>query len=1005
MALTKIELEHGRIEDLAKALVDEMKKERQKKGRFEFLKVAVVNPNLGSWLKMKVFAKEPELSAGIEMPFLEKELERILKENCKPGLEIVSGQDYPRMILNILMKDGRNEFAPFRKYIKEKEEAGPLTIVSQREALKAVQLANRLGQLIDDYEATGYLELLEEKKNESDIFKGEWALVEALKDVQSFRKVFDAVKNTPPKGEPEKIILFGHTTLTDLQYKILDWIAQTHEVIWYCPKYEIKPSGNVNVSVSVIPAPGIRREVEIVYDKILNLVWDHNDEDKPVKKDGINFSDIAVLVADLPKYRPIIESVFEGRDQIPFGLIGTSSSDYSSYLDGFLALMDIARHGLNRTRLFAVLNNPCVQNRMGFSQENVDVWRDFTKRLGAYDGFEQADNNVHNASGRFNLTPLQQAGQQISEDGFEHNASGRFNWSWALKRLRLGLVAERLGNMELEALDNGEVEKFSEIVETLHRRLSALDKVNKALCSSKDEKVWPETWAGRLHDIMDEFLAANKEDSLETQVRANIVRTLNSLDVIEGEQGFRLPVAFVESTVAGMECAKGEFLRHGVTIGGLRSLAHVPFKYLFVMGLSAGTLPGKNDHSTLDVRNELPDAARKDNENLHTAKERANFEAAVSSARKELVLSYSRLDLQTDEKLYPSSLVYEAASSINIENYEKKYSLEHLSHSSDEVGEGNTLPPATAEGGMEIRMPSAKDLAAFVRDPFNGLFARRFKVALEKYRMPDFQVSSPLGIGGETLWDLQKAMILRELDENYEKSKSSAKIPDGFLGDFAKLKLEKSQQWIDAIINDEDRELLRDPSNSDKIALLCRSYNQKNIDIPPSVVLETFFDFLLRYEASTETKNCEFSIRIINFDKVVQTWKWDLSRDIVISYLGKVRECYNYNQIYPSVTYDELRECLKNLDAVPNDNDGWDRIVNVLKEIKDKEWYKTNNKGLVIDKVLDKYRQEATREKLLEMFEDLFDLPMSGILVETRPETKTETTTETATRAEEAEEA
>ena len=978
MALTK-ELEHGRIEDLAKLLVDEMKKDRQKKGRFEFLKVAVSNPNLGSWLKMKVFAKEPELSAGIEMPFLEGELERILKENCKPGLEIVSGQDYPRLILNILMKDGRNEFAPFRKYIKEKEEAGPLTIVSQREARKAVQLANRLGQLIDDYEATGYLELLEEKKNDSDIFKGEWALVEALKDVQSFRKVFDAVKNTPPKGEPEKIILFGHTTLTDLQNKILEWIAQTHEVIWYCPKDEIKPSGNV----SVIPAPGIRREVEIVYDKILNLVWDHNEEGKPVKKDGINFSDIAVLVADLPKYRPIIESVFEGRNQIPFGLIGATSSDYSTYLDGFLALMDIARHGLNRTRLFAVLENPCVQNRMGFSQENVDVWRDFTKRLGAYDGFEQADSD-------------------------EHNASGRFDWSWAIKRLRLGLVAERLGNMELEALDNGEVAKFSEIVETLHRRLSALNKVDKALCSSKDEKVWPETWAGRLHDIMDEFLAADKEDSLETQVRANIVRTLNSLDVIEGEQGFRLPVAFVESTVSGMECAKGEFLRHGVTIGGLGSLAHAPFKYLFVMGLSAGTLPGKNDHSTLDVRNELPETERKDKGILHTAKERANFAAAVSSARQELVLSYSRLDLQTDEKLYPSSLVYEVIPDINIENYEKEYRLENPPQSLDEITEETTLLPAPAEGGMEIRMPSAKDLAAFVRDPFNGLFARRFRIALEKYRTPDFQDASPLGIGGEALWDLQKAMMLGELDENFKESKSSAKIPDGFLGDFAKVKLEKSQQWIDAIINDEDRELLRDPSKSDKITLLCRSYNQKNIDIPPAVVLETFFDFLLRHEASTETENREFSIRIINFDKVVQTWRWDLSRDIVISYLDKVREryreCCNDNQIYPSVTYDELRECLKNLDAVPNDNDGWDKIVNALEEIKNKEWNKKNNKGLVIDKVLDKYRQKATKEKLLEMFNDLFDLPMSGILIETRPETKTETTTETATRTEEAEE-
>ena len=645
----------GQIEKkLADDLVDVLKEERRKKGRFEFLRVVVANRNLGSWLKMKVFAEVPELSAGIEMPFLEEELERILKENCKSEVEIVSGRNYPALILNILMSDGRDEFTAFRRYVKEKEEPGPLTIISQREARRAVQLANRLGQLIADYEATGYLGLLEEKKDENDIYKGEQALVEALKDVPSIRKVFDSVKNDSPKGEPEKIILFGHTMFTNLEEEILKWVAKTHDVIWYCPEVGMVPRDGVK-EVRTVGAPGIRREVEMVHENILNAILDHIKDDekgkkKPVKKEGINFSDIAVLVTDMPKYRPMIESVFEGRGEIPFSLIDVTSSDYSTYLDGFRALMDIARYGLNRKRLFAVLDNPCVQRRMNFTQESVDTWRDFAQKLGAYDGFEKADSD-------------------------EGNVSGRFDWSWALKRLRLGLVAEHFDGMDLEAWDDAEAEKFSEVVETLHRRLSELNKV-KAFCSSKDAEKWPETWAGRLHDIIDEFLAADKEDSLETQVRANIVRTLNSLDVIEGEQGYRLPVAFVESTVGGMECAKGGFLRHGVTIGGLRSLGHVPFKHVFVMGLSAA-FPGKNDHSTLDVRNELPDDKRKERgEILHTAKERANFEAAVSSAREKLVLSYSRLDLQTDEKLYPSSLVYEVPGVQDKDNMDE-YPLEH----------------------------------------------------------------------------------------------------------------------------------------------------------------------------------------------------------------------------------------------------------------------------------------------------------------------------------------
>ena len=69
----------SRVEDLAEKLVGELTAERAAKGPFEFLKVAVANPNLGNWLKMKVLAKVPVLSAGVEMPFLEERLAELAK--------------------------------------------------------------------------------------------------------------------------------------------------------------------------------------------------------------------------------------------------------------------------------------------------------------------------------------------------------------------------------------------------------------------------------------------------------------------------------------------------------------------------------------------------------------------------------------------------------------------------------------------------------------------------------------------------------------------------------------------------------------------------------------------------------------------------------------------------------------------------------------------------------------------------------------------------------------
>ena len=612
-----LKIYHGsRIEDLAEKLVEELVKERTPERRFEFLKVAVANPNLGNWLKMKVLAKKPELSAGVEMPFLDDRLAELLKANYGGTLELISGRDYPAFILDALMNHWCGEFLPFLKYIKDDQNvAGPLTIETQREARKAVRLADKLAQLIDACEATGYLGLLEENKDKNEVYRGEQALVETLfgkEDAKglleksgkiSLRQLFDTIKGKKPSGDSERIVLFGQTSLTDLQIKVLVWLSQTYEINWYCPAntncanrkstpgtMEGVDAYNVDVdktirklcqclkdtfgnaiypdeaaavgvpqdaSVQIVGTPGIRREVEMVYNAILGAVWEKNADGKPVPKEGMSFSDIAVLVPDMPTYRPMIEAVFDGRGQIPYGLVDATTQDYSTYLDGFLALMDIARYGLSRKRIFMALENPCVQRAMGFSRDAVIAWRELAEDFGAYEGYKE-------------------------EDSDEKNVSGHFNWEWALRRMRLGLVAQDVGvekggtdKLPLEARDADAVYKFSEVVETLYRKLSALSQMEKVACSSKDEKKWPETWAGLLHAVMDEFLAVDKDDDLESLVRARIVKTLNGLTAIDGPQSFKLPVAMVEHCVAGTECAKGGYLRHGVTIGGLRSLAHV----------------------------------------------------------------------------------------------------------------------------------------------------------------------------------------------------------------------------------------------------------------------------------------------------------------------------------------------------------------------------------------------------------------------------------------------
>ena len=276
---------------------------------------------------------------------------------------------------------------------------------------------------------------------------------------------------------------------------------------------DVKERSPQDASLQIVAAPGIRREVEMAYNAILGAVWKPDDSGERPWSD-CKFSDIAVLVPDMATYRPVIEAVFDGRGQIPYGLIDTTASEDSAYLQGFLDLMALARDGLSRETLFAVLDNPCVQRALSFGPDDVKAWRRYAKGTGAFDGFE------------------------VEEKKKEYR---NFSWSEAMRRLRLGVVAEDDDNLVVwDGGDDGSALKFSAIVETLYRELAPLASDTHE-CATKPEDRDPAkddetTWYGKLRRVANEFLAVERDDKLEGPVKGQLFGTLSSLSGIEGQQ-------------------------------------------------------------------------------------------------------------------------------------------------------------------------------------------------------------------------------------------------------------------------------------------------------------------------------------------------------------------------------------------------------------------------------------------------------------------------------------
>ena len=253
-----------KIEDLAADLKERLLAERCKADAdpFVFSQVVVPNTNIAKWLQIRVFADSPELCMGLNFPFIEDRLFDLLSESIGDsesldGSESLEGKKRPQLLPNhayanaimaILLKDDDENLAPFRRYIAEGD-AGPLKIDSRSKARMAWQLAVKLADLMDKYEVHReeiVKEWLDENhattiKDPTEIAEaalarklfGEKGVFPPTGDNLSLRQLFKRVCQAEPCATGCPIYIFGLSTLSSLQVRILHWLAKKNDVIVY----------------------------------------------------------------------------------------------------------------------------------------------------------------------------------------------------------------------------------------------------------------------------------------------------------------------------------------------------------------------------------------------------------------------------------------------------------------------------------------------------------------------------------------------------------------------------------------------------------------------------------------------------------------------------------------------------------------------------------------------------------------------------------------------------
>lgn len=391
-------------------------------------------------------------------------------------------------------------------------------------------------------------------------------------------------------------------------------------------------------SLQIGACPGIFREVETVYNSILyNLQRDRS----------LQLTDIAVLVPEMERYKPALESIFNRHPElVAYNLVDTRADTQSFYGQALLALLELVRGKFTRREVFALLLNPCVMQKWGLSAEDLRTWAVWADRLHIFHSF---DENERRARG--------------------YPEGSGYTWKQGLLRLRLARVLSDPGDVpgaggaqfrhfknlvpytDAAAGDSRLLELFCECIETLHRGVQRL----KGLRASGLR--WRDVFFG----VCDKLMQVPENAGGEAAVRRALMQAFGHFalyDRLGGDghvKGVDAAVVteFVKSTLGAISGGEGEYLTGGVTIAELQPMRPIPFRLIYVLGLEEGSFPGSAPRISLDLRL----AKRRIGDVSPPERDRYLFLETLLAARERVYLTYVARDLQKDRELMPGSVV------------------------------------------------------------------------------------------------------------------------------------------------------------------------------------------------------------------------------------------------------------------------------------------------------------------------------------------------------------
>ena len=416
-----------------------------------------------------------------------------------------------------------------------------------------------------------------------------------------------------------------------LQDDILDRVARDHP----------DPSLRADGSISVLPCPGLRRELEVVAAEIWRLVR---------ADPSLRFNQIAVIVPEANKdaYLSQLGAVFGESHDLPWSGIdlppghGHGVGEITEIAE---RLIDLPLGAFTRRELLPLLTHPAILSPARFPGVLPADWIGLCEELAIVHGADHRDHD----------------GTYIHED--------LFNWDQGVRRVALGALMTgprsgddepvRLGERDYLPAEAPAGQTAGALGFGLLVRSLIEDARFAAGVTGPRLRPLPE-WLELIRGLVSAYVCP--ADEIGTAGVARTLRALSDVDMDDvaaslGDRpvSYRIAAELCRERLRRIGGERGQHLARGVAVASFVPMRAIPFRAIFLVGLGHGAFPSAPRRDELDLRaaRRLPGDVSPREQDLYM------FLETLLGARERLVLSYVARDELTGDRLEPSSVILE----------------------------------------------------------------------------------------------------------------------------------------------------------------------------------------------------------------------------------------------------------------------------------------------------------------------------------------------------------